>query len=67
MWEIGGGGIQFGGDLQNGKSEMIFSLIQSLHLATLYWSTWSTSAGMVNMEVVDLDMVLDDMVIVDQV
>jgi hypothetical protein len=51
--------------MQNGKSEVIFSLIQSLHLATLYWSTWSTSAGMVNMEVVDLDMVLDDMVIVD--
>jgi hypothetical protein len=46
---------------------MIFSLIQSLHLATLYWSTWSTLAGMVNMEVVDLDIVLDDMERVGQV
>jgi hypothetical protein len=46
---------------------LIFTLIQSLHLAPSCWSTWSTFAEMVNMKVVDLDLVLDDMVIVDQV
>jgi hypothetical protein len=51
--------------MQNGKSEMIFSLFQSLHLAALYWSTWSTRGVVVNMKVVDLDMVLDDMERVD--
>jgi hypothetical protein len=52
--------------LQHFKKWIIFSLIQSLHLAILYWSTWSTSAGMVNMKVVHFHMVLDDMAIVDQ-
>jgi hypothetical protein len=46
---------------------VIFSLIQSLHLAILYWSTWSKLGMVVNMKVVDLDMVLDDMALVDQV
>jgi hypothetical protein len=27
---------------KKGKRGMIFSLFQGLHLATLYWSTWST-------------------------
>jgi hypothetical protein len=45
---------------------LIFTLIQSLHLAPSCWSTWSTFAEMVNMKVVDLDLVLDDMVIVAQ-
>jgi hypothetical protein len=53
--------------MQNGKSEMIFSLFQSLHLAALYWSTWSTRGVVVNMKVVDLDIVLDDMERVGQV
>ena len=46
---------------------LIFTLIQSLHLAPSCWSTWSTFAEMGNMKVVDLDLGLDDMVIVDQV
>jgi hypothetical protein len=63
----GGGGVQFGKELQSFKKWIISSLIQGLLLSNYFWSTWSTSAGMVNKEVVDLDMVLDDMVIVDQV
>ena len=45
---------------------LIFTLIQSLHLAPFCWSTWSTSVMMVNIKVVHFHMVLDDMVIVDQ-
>ena len=53
--------------MQSFKKWVIFSLIQSLHLAILYWSTWSTLGMVVNMKVVHPDKVLDDMVIVDQV
>jgi hypothetical protein len=35
----GDGGVQFGKELQNGKSEMIFSLFQGLLLPPLFWST----------------------------
>jgi hypothetical protein len=48
------------------KMGLIFTLIQSLHLAPLCWSTWSTSVMMVNIKVVHFHMVLDDMTLVDQ-
>ena len=67
MCWIGGGFAQFGVVLQNGKSDMIFSLIQHHYLSHCYWSTYSTLAMVVNIKVTHLDMFLDDMALVDKV
>jgi hypothetical protein len=45
---------------------IIFSLFQCHILSTLFWSTWSKSALVVNRKVVHFDMVLDEVARVDQ-